>query len=84
MTWSPWHDRLHRHLLQRPHLLPQGQTLLLAVSGGQDSMALLGLARDLASRYHWSLQLWHGNHGWHPQAQRCCDELESWCQQHTK
>ena len=81
MTWSPWHDRLHRHLLQRPHLLPQGQTLLLAVSGGQDSMALLGLARDLASRHHWSLQLWHGNHGWHPQSQRCSGELKSWCQQ---
>ena len=81
MNWSPWHDRLHRHLLQRPELLPKGQAILLAVSGGQDSMALLGLARDLASRHQWMLHVWHGNHGWHGAAQRSCDELKAWCQE---
>ena len=80
MTWSPWHDRLHQHLLQRPELLPKGRAILLAVSGGQDSMALLGLARDLTSRHQWMLHVWHGNHGWHGAAQRSCDELKAWCQ----
>ena len=54
--------------------------MLLAVSGGQDSMALLGLAKDLVRHHHWTLHIWHGNHGWHQDAQRCCDELNVWCQ----
>ena len=45
--WSRWHDRLHRQLLAEPTLLPDGTKLLLAVSGGQDSMALLALLQDL-------------------------------------
>ena len=81
VNWSPWHDQLHRHLLQRSGLLPKGQAILLAVSGGQDSMALLGLARDLIRHHHWTLHVWHGNHGWHQDAQRCCDELKVWCQE---
>ena len=39
LGWTSWHDRLHRRLLMQPQLLPQGSSLLLAVSGGQDSMA---------------------------------------------
>jgi len=62
--WSPLHLRLHRQLLQKPDLLPAGAPLLVAVSGGQDSMALLALLRDLRRLHHWSLQLWHGDHGW--------------------
>ena len=78
--WLNWHDRLHRQLLQNPQLLPKGTTLLLAVSGGQDSMALLGLLRDLSDRHHWTLQLWHGDHGWHPESARIASDLGSWCQ----
>ena len=77
--WLNWHDRLHRQLLLNPQLLPDGSTLLLAISGGQDSMALLGLLRDLRRQHHWSLQLWHGNHGWHPKAKRIASELAGWC-----
>jgi len=62
--WSPLHLRLHRQLLQAPDLLPAGAPLLLALSGGQDSMALLALLRDLRRLHHWPLQLWHGDHGW--------------------
>ncbi|KZR91677.1 tRNA(Ile)-lysidine synthase [Synechococcus sp. MIT S9509] len=80
--WLNWHDRLHRQLLQNPQLLPKGATLLLAISGGQDSMALLGLLRDLSSRHHWTLQLWHGDHGWHPRSARIAADLTSWCQTH--
>ena len=78
--WLNWHDRLHRQLLKNPQLLPKGATLLLAVSGGQDSMALLGLLRDLSDRHHWTLQLWHGDHGWHPESARIASDLDSWCQ----
>jgi tRNA(Ile)-lysidine synthase len=62
--WGPDQDRLHRHLLRHPSLLPGGARLLLAVSGGQDSMALTALLRDLSALHGWELSLWHGDHGW--------------------
>ena len=65
----------------QPQLLPQGSSLLLAVSGGQDSMALLALLQDLAPLHGWSLSLWHGDHGWHDNSSRIASELSSWCQQ---
>ena len=79
LGWTSWHDRLHRNLLQQPQLLPQGSALLLAVSGGQDSMALLALLWDLMPLHHWSLSLWHGDHRWHDGSSRIAAELSSWC-----
>lgn len=79
--WLHWHDRLHRQLLLKPTLLPRGTTLLLALSGGQDSMALLGLLRDLRKHHHWTLQLWHGDHGWHPGSACVSKDLAKWCAQ---
>ena len=81
LSWTSWHDRLHRRLLMQPQLLPQGSSLLLAVSGGQDSMALLALLQDLAPLHGWGLNLWHGDHGWHDNSSRIAAELSSWCQQ---
>ena len=65
----------------QPQLLPQGSSLLLAVSGGQDSMALLALLQDLAPLHGWSLSLWHGDHRWHDGSSRIAAELSNWCQQ---
>ena len=81
LSWTSWHDRLHRRLLMQPQLLPQGSSLLVAVSGGQDSMALLALLQDLAPLHGWGLNLWHGDHGWHDTSSRNAAELSSWCQQ---
>lgn len=39
--------------------------MVVAVSGGQDSMALTALLIGLQRLHHWSLHLWHGDHGWH-------------------
>ncbi|MFI0403534.1 MAG: tRNA lysidine(34) synthetase TilS [Cyanobium sp.] len=78
--WGPDQDRLHRHLLGRPTLLPKGSALLLALSGGQDSMALLGLLRDLQSLHGWHLRLWHGNHGWHNKAATQALALQAWAE----
>ena len=64
-----------------PQLLPQGSSLLLAVSGGQDSMALLALLQDLAPLHGWGLNLWHGDHGWHEGSSRIAAELSNWCLQ---
>ncbi len=78
--WTPWHDRLHRTLLRSPELLPDGAPLLLAVSGGQDSMALLALLIDLSRLHHWNLMVWHGDHGWHARSAAIAAELQSWCE----
>ena len=79
--WSPHHLRLHRWLLHQPELLPRGAHLLLAVSGGQDSMALLGLLRDLQRLHQWHLLLWHGNHRLRPEADQQAEELAGWAQE---
>ncbi|WP_283746149.1 ATP-binding protein, partial [Bacillus cereus] len=76
--WSPHHLRLHRWLLHQPELLPRGAHLMLAVSGGQDSMALLGLLRDLQRLHQWHLLLWHGNHRLRPEADKQAAELAGW------
>lgn len=78
--WSADHLRLHRSLLQQPSLLPQGGLLLLAVSGGQDSMAMTGLLRDLAPLHRWRLHLWHGDHGWRPESAQQALELAAWAE----
>jgi len=44
--WSTDHLLLHRQLGRQPQVLPAGSALLLAVSGGQDSMAMAALLRD--------------------------------------
>ena len=76
--WSAEHHRLHRHLRRHPQLLPQGASLLLAISGGQDSMAMLGLLRDLQPLHGWRLRLWHGDHGWRVEGSRQAEELATW------
>lgn len=76
--WGNDQARLHRHLLRRPALLPAGGSLLVAVSGGQDSMALTTLLLDLQPLHGWQLQLWHGDHGWRPEAARQAGELDQW------
>lgn len=45
-------------------LLPHGASLLLAVSGGADSMALLYGAAEVAPTSDWSLSVGHVHHGW--------------------
>src|SRR6266545_6399300 len=45
-------------------LIPSGETVLLAVSGGADSMALLYGAVDAADSTGWHLSVGHVHHGW--------------------
>lgn len=78
-NWSRWHHRLHQSLLRNPELLPKNSRLLLAISGGQDSMALLGLLRDLQRLHGWLLLLWHGDHGWYPASAQVAQALACWC-----
>ena len=79
VAWTTWHHQLHQRLLRQPELLPDGTRLLLAISGGQDSMALLGLLQGLQPKHRWSLRLWHGDHGWQPTSASVASELQHWC-----
>lgn len=45
-------------------LMPEGATVLLAVSGGADSLALLYGAEEAAPRAGWTLAAGHVHHGW--------------------
>ena len=78
-SWSKWHLRLHKKLKQNASLLPSNSTLLLAISGGQDSMALLKLIIDLKRLYKWQVEIWHGDHQWHNKSEKIEEELRLWC-----
>ena len=79
VAWTSWHHHLHGRLSRQPALLPDGTKLLLALSGGQDSMALLALLQGLQPKHRWTLRLWHGDHGWHPGSTAIANELQQWC-----
>ncbi len=55
------------HALSRSEeagLLPREGSILLAVSGGADSLSLLHAAAELAPRFQWRLTVGHVHHGW--------------------
>ncbi len=71
MPWTPLHSQIHQILIvggaagsQHRQLLPVGAKILIAVSGGQDSLCLGQLLRDLQSRWQWQLSVGHCDHGW--------------------
>jgi tRNA(Ile)-lysidine synthase len=70
MDWTPLHARVHQTLRTPPPplvagtLLPRGSSLLVAVSGGQDSLCLLRLLVDLRDKWGWTLRVLYGDHCW--------------------
>ncbi|MEC4983773.1 MAG: tRNA lysidine(34) synthetase TilS [Oscillatoria sp. PMC 1068.18] len=62
-SWTLLHARLHQTLRQRK-LLPPQKRVLVAVSGGQDSLCLLKLLLDLQPKWFWDLAIAHCDHGW--------------------
>ncbi len=78
-NWTSWHHQLHKELLNDKKLIPNGANLLIAVSGGQDSMALLKLINDMKNQHKWFVNVWHGDHQWHEQSERYALELKSYC-----
>jgi len=78
-NWTPWHNLLHKAILSNKTLIPNGANILIAVSGGQDSMALLNLFCDIKEHHNWSISVWHGNHQWHKQSSKYAFELNNYC-----
>jgi tRNA(Ile)-lysidine synthase len=80
MPWTPLHSQLHQTLIDR-QLLPIGANILIAVSGGQDSLCLGQMLRDLQSRWKWQLAVAHCDHGWRQDigiADRVAQVTASW------
>jgi tRNA(Ile)-lysidine synthase len=61
--WTPLHAQVHQTLRSR-QLLPNEQAMLIAVSGGQDSLCLAQLLIDLQPKWNWQLGIVHADHRW--------------------
>ncbi len=77
--WSDHHATLHQTLKVRS-LLPANSYVLIAVSGGQDSLCLLKLLYDLRQHWAWRLAVVHCNHQWRSDASANADHVQSLCQ----
>ncbi len=64
-AWTPLHSKVHQTLRQRQLLSPNDR-ILIAVSGGQDSLCLAKLLLDLRRLWHWQLAIAHCDHRWRP------------------
>ena len=78
-NWTSWHHQIHKEIPSKKQLVPNGANLLIAVSGGQDSMTLLHLINDLKQFHNWSIYVWHGDHQWHEKSSRYALELKNYC-----
>tara|TARA_Y100001978_G_scaffold17503_1_gene13427 strand:+ start:46 stop:1053 length:1008 start_codon:yes stop_codon:yes gene_type:complete len=79
--WTKWHHVFHQSIINNENFMPNGISLLISVSGGQDSMALMTLLNDIKERHNWSLSVWHGNHKWHNHSEKFAEELQNYCSQ---
>lgn len=55
---------LNAVLRSQPEILPRGASLLIAVSGGQDSLCLAHLLRLQQPKFNWNLTIAHCDHQW--------------------
>ena len=78
-NWTSWHHLLHKQILGNRTLIPDGANLLIAVSGGQDSMTLLNLINDMKTQHNWFVNVWHGDHQWHEKSETYALDLQSYC-----
>ncbi|MEG4405990.1 tRNA lysidine(34) synthetase TilS [Microcoleus sp. MON2_D5] len=74
-NWTHLHAQVHRTLLYR-QILPSTQRLLVAVSGGQDSLCLIKLLLDLQPKWGWNLAIVHCDHRWRSDSQASANHVE--------
>ena len=73
--WTNFHDRLHRAIRSR-QLLLRGDRVLLAVSGGQDSLCLARSLLDLQPKWDWDIAIVHCDHRWRSDSTANADYVE--------
>lgn len=71
-----------RNFCRKWDMLPQGGTVLCAVSGGRDSMALLHLLSTLADSAGFQVAAAHFNHRLRSSAERDEEFVRDWCRKH--
>ena len=76
--WSITHATVHQLLRRRP-LLPPKAAILVAVSGGQDSVCLLKLLVDLRPKWDWQLRVVHCDHRWRADSAANADFVQGLC-----
>jgi tRNA(Ile)-lysidine synthase len=76
MVWTPIHAKIHRTIRSRK-LFAHHQQLLVAVSGGQDSLCLIKLLLDLQPKWGWSLAIAHCDHRWRTDSQANAIHVEN-------
>ncbi|MEH2005946.1 tRNA lysidine(34) synthetase TilS [Nostoc sp.] len=76
MAWTPLHAKIHRTIRSR-HLFERNYRLLIAVSGGQDSLCLIKLLLDLESKWGWDLGIAHCDHRWRSDSQANAHHVEN-------
>ncbi|MFN6460618.1 MAG: tRNA lysidine(34) synthetase TilS [Nostoc sp. DedVER02] len=76
MVWTHLHAKIHRTIRSR-HLFERNQRLLIAVSGGQDSLCLIKLLLDLQSKWGWNLGIAHCDHRWRSDSEANAHHVEN-------
>ncbi|MEH2152217.1 tRNA lysidine(34) synthetase TilS [Nostoc sp.] len=76
MIWTALHAKIHRTIRSR-HLFERNQRLLVAVSGGQDSLCLIKLLLDLQSKWGWYLGIAHCDHRWRSDSEANANHVEN-------
>ena len=61
--WTSLHTKVHK-TLQNSLILHPKKRILVAVSGGQDSLCLLKIIMDLRIKWDWEVSIAHCDHGW--------------------
>ncbi len=76
MVWTLLHAKIHRTIRSR-HLFERNHRLLIAVSGGQDSLCLIKLLLDLQSKWGWDLGIAHCDHRWRSDSEANAHHVEN-------
>ncbi|MEO0539842.1 MAG: tRNA lysidine(34) synthetase TilS [Cyanobacteria bacterium P01_A01_bin.105] len=77
IQWLPAHAKLHT-ALRESVLLPRNAHLLVAVSGGQDSLCLAQLLLDLREKWGWQVGLAHCDHRWQDESAANARHVQQW------
>jgi tRNA(Ile)-lysidine synthase len=75
--WSLLHAKIHQTLRER-RLVQSQQRLLVAVSGGQDSVCLLKLIYDLKPLWRWECGVIHCDHQWRQDSGENATFVQHW------
>ncbi len=76
MTFSLLHAQIDQTLKKR-QILPANKKILVAVSGGQDSLCLIKILLDLQKKWQWQIAIAHCDHRWRDDSRDNADYVET-------